>query len=94
MLEKIPAELVGFSLAVFLAIVRIWGDERDNKFMRILIESVICGGLSVSLSFAVLAMGMSVYWSAFIGGMIGYLGSTTIHALAVKIIHSKIDKMK
>ncbi len=94
MLEKIPPELAGLSLAVFLAMVRIWGDERDNKFMRILIESVICGGLSLTCSYAILAMGASIYWSAFIGGMIGYLGSTTIHALAVKIIHSKIDKMK
>ncbi len=94
MLEKVPPELAGLSLAVFLAIVRIWGDERDNKFMRIFIETVICGCLSLTFSFAVLAVGMSVYWSAFIGGMIGYLGSTTLHAIAVKIIHSKIDKMK
>ncbi len=91
-LDKLPPEVTGLCLAMFMAFVRILGDERDNKFIRILLESGICGGLSWACSYAVIALGASANWSVFLGGAIGYLGSATIHALAVKFIHSKIDK--
>lgn len=91
MIEKISPEVAGVIIAIVMSALRILGDEKEDKPIRIFIESLICGALSLTFSYAILAMGLSMFWAAFIGGMIGYLGSATVRIYALRVIHMKMN---
>lgn len=93
MIEDFPPELAGLAMAVMTAAVRILGDEKEDKMTRIFIESVICGSLSLTFSYAILALGLSLFWAAFVGGMIGYLGSAVVRRFALMFLEIKIGKL-
>ena len=90
-LNQLPAEIIGVAMAVFISVLRVVYDKEETRPMRIILESGICGGLSLTVSSAVTAMGLNVNWSIFAGGVIGYLGSATIKALVLKFLHKKVD---
>lgn len=90
MIEKLPPELVGVFMAIAIAVLRILGDEKEDKPMRIFLESLICGALSLTFSYGILAVGLSLFWAAFVGGMIGYIGSATVRVYALKLLNARI----
>lgn len=93
-LAKLPPEAAGVLMAMFIAALRVVFDREETKPMRILLESGICGGLSLTASSGILAMGLDMNWAIFAGGAIGYFGSATVRQLAIKAINGKIDSKK
>lgn len=89
-LNDIPPGIAGAMLAMFLAFLRVTSDERDARPTRVALESLICGALSLTASSGILAMGLNMYWATFVGGAIGYFGSTSVRNLALKFLHKKI----
>lgn len=90
MFNKIPPELTGAILAVIMSTLRVIYDKEETRFSRILIESLICGALSLTASSAITAAGLNAQWAIFAGGVIGYFGSATVRAFALKLIEAKI----
>ena len=80
----------GFMMAVMISVVRVIYDRDETSFIRIVLESLICGFLSVAAGSAMAAMGYGDGWYLFAGGFIGFLGSQAIRALAYKIIDRKV----
>lgn len=80
----------GFMMAVMISVVRVIYDRDETSFMRIMMESVICGFLSVAAGSAMSAMGYGESWYLFAGGTIGFLGSQVIRAFAYKFISRKV----
>ena len=89
MIEDIDNTVMGVALAMVLSVLRVVYDREETRPMRIVLESVICGLLSVAASAAINAMGWDPNWSVFAGGVIGYMGSTAVRAAAVKFITFK-----
>lgn len=89
--DKIPPELAGVALAMVISFLRIVYDHQETRPIRIILESLICGALSLTAFYGVKAMGLDVDWSIFVGGAIGYLGPTSIRALLLKVINRRID---
>jgi len=79
----------GAIMAMVISIVRVIYDRKETNFLRIMMESVICGALSVSAGSALDAMGYGQNWYLFCGGVIGFMGSQSIRALANKYISTK-----
>ncbi len=77
-------------MAVMISIIRVVYDREETSLLRILLESLICGFLSLAAGSAFAAMGYGDGWYLFAGGVIGFLGSQTIRALAYKIIDRRI----
>ncbi len=90
MLNDIPPETSGALMAMFIAAIRVIYDREETKPIRVILESLICGALSLTASAGITAMGFDMSWSVFAGGTIGYFGSATVRALAVKIIRRKV----
>ena len=90
-LTRISPEAAGVLMAMFIAALRVIYDREENKPLRILLESGICGGLSLTASSGILAMGLDMNWAIFVGGTIGYFGSATVRQIALKILNTKID---
>lgn len=76
-------------MATFIAILRVVYDRQETSFMRIVLEGVICGSLTVCAGSALTAMGYDHHWYLFCGGTIGFMGSQTIRALAIHLVKSK-----
>ncbi len=91
MLDQIslPPEIAGVIMAVVTAVLRVLYDRDETKPIRIILEASLCGFLSLAASAGIAAAGLDHHWSIFAGGMIGYLGSTTVRALAIKILKAR-----
>ena len=76
-------------MAVVMSTIRIIYDKKETNLLRIVMESFICGALSVSAGSALDAMGYGQNWYLFCGGFIGFMGSQSIRALANKYITNK-----
>lgn len=88
-LNKLPPEAAGVLMAMFIAALRVVYDRDETKPVRIVLESVICGALSLTASSAILAMGLDMNWAIFAGGAIGYFGSATVRQIALKAIDQR-----
>lgn len=89
----IPPQVSGVLAAMAMAFLRMVYEGQEKKMKRIVAESLICGGLSMAAGSAIYATGLSVHWILFAGSMIGYLGSSSIRMIAIKLAKKKIDKM-
>lgn len=89
-MDSAPPGVGGFIMAVMISIIRVIYDREETSFMRIIMESLICGFLAVAAGSAMAAMGYGDTWYLFTGGFIGFLGSQSIRALAYKIIDRKV----
>ena len=87
---KLPPEIMGIVLAMSIGLVRVVYDENETKPIRILMESLVCGGLSVTATAAIMALNLDSNWAVFCGGIIGFMGTVTVRALALKLINKKL----
>lgn len=90
-LSKIPPEWAGVALAMVISFLRIAYDGRETSPIRICLESMICGALSLTAYYGIKALGADLDWAIFAGGTIGYLGPASVRALAVRFIRNKTD---
>lgn len=79
----------GFMMAVFVSVIRVLYDREETSLIRIMLESLICGSLSLAAGSAISAMGYGDGWYLFAGGMIGFMGSQSVRALAYKFVDRK-----
>lgn len=91
-LNDLPPEIAGMIMAMFMAVIRVIYDDQETKALRIFLESLLCGGLSLTASYGITALGLNINWAIFAGGVIGYLGSATVRSAAFRFITKKIDK--
>jgi lambda family phage holin len=74
---------------MFIAVLRVLYDKKETRPLRVVLEALVCGGLSLTAFYGISAAGLSHNWAVFAGGAIGYLGSDTVRAVAMRVIHSK-----
>lgn len=90
--KELPPSFLSFLLAVVIAAVRVVYDRDETSFMRVSLESVLCGALAVTAGTGIQAIGLDNDWVLFAGGMIGFIGSQSIKTFAEKAINHKINK--
>lgn len=88
--ENTPPWVGGALMAIVISALRVIYDKEETHFIRIALESLICGALSVSVGSALDAMGYGQNWYLFCGGLIGFMGSQSIRAFANKFITNKV----
>lgn len=88
-LPNIPPEAGGVIFAIIVAVARVIYDKEETKISRVLLESLICGGLTLTATSAIAALGYDDQWMFFAGGSIGFMGSQAVRAIAMKLINKK-----
>ena len=91
-MNNLSPATAGFLMAIFISCLRVVYDKDDARFMRILLESSICGALALTINSGVMAMGFGPNWAIFIGGTVGYIGSVKVRSIAMALISRKVDK--
>ena len=81
----------GALMAAATASLRVIYDQKETHWVRIILESLICGMLTVAVGSALVAMGYGQNWYLFCGGAIGFMGSQSVRALANNILRKNID---
>lgn len=87
-----PAALQGAIMAVMVAVLRVYFDERENRLGRILLEAVICGALSLMGSSLIHTIGLPPTLAVFIGGIIGFVGVEQVRSWLRSYVQSRVDR--
>ena len=93
-LNNLPPQATGVLMAVFMACIRVIYDQKETKPQRIIVESMLCGALSLAATYGITAMGLSLDWAVFVGGTIGYLGPQSVREYVTKVLNKKTDDIK
>lgn len=81
----------GAIMAVIISVLRVLYDAKETSKLRILLEALICGGLSLSASSIIEWMAWPSNLSIGAGGAIGFIGVTAIRELIIRLISRKVD---
>lgn len=93
MLDGISKEidvLLAVGMAMILSVLRVLIDKPDTSPARIFLESLICGFLTLGLTFLILALDQDMRLSVFVGACVGYLGPTTMRLIAIRVINKRL----
>lgn len=84
--------IYGGLLAMATAIVRVI--YAGGTFRQWLLEGVLCGLLSLTLSSGLGLVGLPMSAASFMGGMVGFLGVETLREVAIKVLGRKADNWR
>ena len=83
--------LIGVTMSVCIAVLRVVYDKKETKPTRIVLEGLICGGLTLTAFYAIRALGWNLDWAIVAGGLIGHCGSVWVKMQAQKLIARRIE---
>ena len=92
--SMIPPEAKSALAAVVVSLLRILYDQKERRWQRISLESLLCGALSYALSSGISAIGLDKDLSIALGAMIGFLGVEFVRSRAYSYVSNlkKRDK--
>lgn len=79
-------------MASIIAALRVLYDGKETRKIRIALESLICGCLSLAVSNAIEWLGWPSSMAVTMGGAIGFVGVTAIRELLLKWTGRKVDQ--
>ena len=79
-------------MATIIAALRVLYDGKETRKIRIALESLICGCLSLAASSLIEWLGWPSSMAVALGGAIGFLGVTTIRDWLLKWGGKKADQ--
>lgn len=79
-------------MAAVIALLRIVYDRKERKPIRILLEALICGALSLSATSMIDVFGWPPTVSVMIGGTIGFIGVEQMREFALRWIGNRADR--
>lgn len=82
--------VIALVLTVLTSVVRVIYDNEEIRPIRVGLEAVLCGCLSVAASYAIAALGLDMAWAVFSGGVIGFLGADFIRFIARRYVSRRI----
>lgn len=89
---SLPPEWQGFIMSFVISILRVIYDAKETRPMRIFLEALICGGLSLCASTVISWLGLPQSLSIAAGGAIGFIGVMKIRQLALRYFNTKAGK--
>lgn len=82
----------GAIMASIIAALRVLYDEKNTRPLRIILEALICGSLSLCITSIVEFFHLPTSASITLGGAIGFIGVTGLRDFILKTLHKRIDK--
>lgn len=91
-LFEFPPAVQGAIMAFVISILRVIYDREETSFVRIILEGLICGALSLTFGSLVGALGFSDSMQLAIGGAIGFMGVTQIRLWFIRKVDKELEK--
>ena len=83
----------GAIMATIISVLRVLYEGKETSKVRILLEALICGALSLSANSLIEWMDWPPKLAIAAGGAIGFLGVTAIRGIAMRVIGRKVDSV-
>jgi lambda family phage holin len=83
-------EAKGAAMASAIAVLRVLYDGKEARWTRIILESLICGGLSMSATSVIRWGGLPDDMAVAVGGAIGFIGVTALRDLLMRVLIRKV----
>ena len=83
-LTGLSATVKGAVMAVLISILRVIYDGQEANRVRMVLEAIICGSLSLCAASIIRAVGMSDDTAIAVGGAIGFLGVQTMRDFVMR----------
>ena len=80
----LSATTKGAAMAVLISILRVAYDGQETNRVRMALEAIICGSLSLCAASIIRAVGMSDDNAIAVGGAIGFLGVQTMRDFVMR----------
>lgn len=77
-------------LSMIIAALRVAYDDKESTWTRILLESLICGLLTVIAGLGAKSMGLSDAWSYFFGGILAFVGLAVFRQTMIHIVKARL----
>lgn len=97
-LPELATVVAGTAMAFSIAMLRGLYDSKEPRFLRVLLEAIICSGITVT-AIAVMFMvfpslsnnvGLAVTVGGGCGAFVGFLGVYQIRRIILKILNQKL----
>jgi len=86
-------EVKAVIMSVIIAFLRIYYDDKENRWQRICLEAALCGAMSYCISAGLTYFNLPQGVSVFFGGLVGFLGVDFIRAKAKQAVTKRVDKL-
>jgi lambda family phage holin len=93
LINNLPPWVGGALMSIVISILRVTYEKEETTFTRIALESLICGGLTITAGSLLEAMSFGQNWYLGCGGVIGFMGSQYVRAFANRFFTKKADKI-
>ncbi|SPL81322.1 hypothetical protein [Yersinia phage fEV-1] len=80
------AEVVAPVMSFILALLRTMYQGDEPKWSRRILESMICGMLTLTAGYAIDAMGLNGEWKYAVAGAIGFMGVDFVRQVAAAVL--------
>ena len=91
-LFEFPPAIQGAIMAFVISILRVIYDRQETSFVRVILEGLICGALSLTFGSLAGALGFSENLQLAIGGAIGFMGVTQIRMWFIRKVDKELDR--
>jgi lambda family phage holin len=81
-------------MAAIISVLRILYDEKESKWQRIGLESLLCGALAYGLSSGLAFFSLDTGLSVFCGATLGFFGVEFVRNRAQRYVDNKVDSIK
>lgn len=78
--------------SIIMSLLRVLVDNNETSWKRILLEALLCGGITATFISFVIFLGWNISICGFIGGMVGLVGSVFVRSIARKVIVKKVEQ--
>jgi len=85
-LLSIPPHVQGVFMAIIVSILRVVYDRKETSRMRILLEAILCGCLTLASASIIKWLGWPDEIIITVGGIIGFIGVMELRRLGIKYI--------
>lgn len=86
LLASIPAVVWGFFMAFIVAILRVVYDKEETTRMRICLEALLCGFLTLAAASVITWLELPESLSVAVGGAVGFIGTVKLREVALRYI--------
>lgn len=77
----LPEPVRATVMSICIAMLRILYDGKEPRYVRRVLESLLCGAITFGASSGLHAMGAEPGWGVFIGGAVGLLGADKVREI-------------
>lgn len=90
-LDFLGPEVRAGIMAAIIALLRIMYDNKEKKWRRRILETLLCGALAYTLSSGLSYFNLPPDMSIFVGGCMGFLGVDFVREKAQLFVNRKLD---